>query len=103
LWPLRPIRRARSAAGIGGADHPGDHRRVATRHRGIHQGSTVISRRPSLTFSALTCWTSGTRRVDQRRELRITVVALVSYPKPQPADDHHREPPRRPQRQGCTT
>jgi hypothetical protein len=41
---------------MGGADHHDDHKSIATRHRRIHHGSAAVSRRPSLTFSGLTCW-----------------------------------------------
>jgi hypothetical protein len=47
LWPLRPIRRAHSATGMGGADHHDDHTRIATHRRGIHHGGAVVSRRLS--------------------------------------------------------
>jgi hypothetical protein len=63
---------------MGGPDHHDDHRRVATPQGGIHHESAVVSRRLSLTFRALTCWFSGTRRVDQRRRHRIMVVCLIS-------------------------
>src|SRR5947209_1341247 len=56
LWPLRPVRSARSATAFGGVDHYDDHRRLDTRRRVIHHGCAVISRRLSVTFSALNCW-----------------------------------------------
>ena len=56
LWPLRPVRSARSVTAFGEVDHYDDHRCLATRRRGIHHGCAVVSRWLSVTFSALTCW-----------------------------------------------
>jgi hypothetical protein len=55
LVALRPVRRVRSITGIGGANHHGDHRRIATRDGGVRHESAVVSPRRSLIFSALTC------------------------------------------------
>jgi hypothetical protein len=75
---------------------------IGMRYRGIYYGRAVVSRRRSLMFSVPTCWFPELTRW-------ISVAGLASWSsvgsrflKPRLAGDHHREPPRRPQQQGCT-
>jgi hypothetical protein len=100
-WPLRPVRRARSITGIGGADDYGDHqrhchvrRRDPPRERSRLTPTLINIQRPDLLVS-------GTRRVDQRCQLRTMVVGLVSVPRSRDRQAITTVSRREDQRQGC--
>jgi hypothetical protein len=70
----------------GGAGHHSDHRRIAMRHGGIHHGSTVVSRRLSLTEKAiLLTGASGVVGSALLRHFHAHPVITLSHRKPCPA------------------